>query len=313
MEKHNVAISGINSFAGRYLAEELRNEGSSVIGIGRESEIDPNISDFIDIDEYHQADLTKKWPEMSRARAIIHLAGAAGIAPPFNKHRQYKQYIETNNSIVTNLCEYSIHQDHKPRVIIVSDGDIYSPNQPMAIDEDGEIDFRSPEGASRFLTENELPDYRNRGLDVTVVRPFSQIGPGQGKGNILPDLYNSLASLGPDEHATIDDNFETRRDDITDIRDIAHAIGLIALAKFLQHDIYNVCSGSSVSEQEIFYSLKDAMGLNGNGRKVDQTALLHNDVGNIVGDSSRLTDELGWYPRISLRQTVADFVESKGL
>ncbi len=310
MEKDNVAISGINSFAGRYLAEELHSKGSSVIGIGRESEIDPSIADLVD--EYHQADLTKKWPEMSRARAIIHLASTAGI-PLFEKPIQYKQHIETNSSIINNLCEYSIHQDYKPRLVVVSGGDIYNPNQPMAIDEGGEIDFRSPEGASRFLTEDKLPYYRERGLDAIVVRPFSQIGPGQGKGNILPDLYNSLASLGSNEHATIDDNFEARHDDTTDIRDIVRAYGRIALVKFLQHDIYNVCSGSSVSEQEIFYSLKNAMGLNDNGHEVDQTTLLHNDVGNNVGNSSRLTDELGWYPRISLRQTVADFVESKGL
>lgn len=304
MEKEKVVISGVNGFVGHHLARELFNSGVLVAGIGRERNINPDISSIIS--EYHQADLVKEWPDMLNTKAVIHLAGLAAVGPSFDSPQVY---IDTNSAIVTNMCEYYLKQDKKPRVIIVSSGSVYDSSQSMPISESGEIRFSSPYVVSKILNENQAVYYRNRGLDCVVVRPLNHIGPGQNTGFILPDLYSRLSSLSENENEIITGNIETRRD-YTDVRDIARAYGKIALAESLKYRTYNICSGRSLSGVDIFNTLKSAMNLDYVNYKVDQSLIRPSDIKDIVGDSSHLREELGWEPQISIQQTIADFVES---
>jgi len=305
MDKEKVVISGINGFVGHHLTRELHESGVAVIGIGLDKEVDHDIADIIH--EYHQADLTKEWPNLPNVKAVIHLAGLAAVGPSFDNPQLY---INVNSSMVTNICEYYMQQTVKPRIVIVSSGAIYSSNQPMPISEAGEIGFSSPYAVSKILTENQVTYYRNRGLDCVVARPFNHIGPGQKQGFILPDFYSRLSSLEDGEQTISIGNIETRRD-YTDVRDIARAYGKLALAPTLQHGIYNICSGVSLSGVEIFNELKAAMKLPGVGYEIDPTLVRPTDAKDIVGDASLLKDKLDWQPRINIHQTVIDFVKAQ--
>jgi len=307
MEKEKIVISGINGFVGHHLAHELYDMGLSVTGIGREPKINKDISNIVS--EYYQANLVEKWPNITQAKAIIHLAGLAAVGPSFDDPQLY---INTNSAMVTNLCEYYLKQDKKPRIVLISSGAIYNSNQQLPITEGGEIGFASPYTVSKVLNENQALYYRNRGLDCVVARPFNHIGPGQNQGFILPDLYGRLASLTEGENKIITGNIETKRD-YTDVRDIVRAYGKIALTQTLKYNIYNICSGVSASGSEIFNNLKNIMGLNDVNYEVDPSLIRPTDVENIIGDSSRLREDLGWEPQIDIHQTIQDFVDSKSL
>jgi len=305
MDKEKVIISGVNGFVGHHLARELNKADLLVIGVGQDNEVDDDIANIVS--EYHQADLTEKWPDIPNVKAVIHLAGLAAVGPSFD-HPQ--TYIDANSSMVTNLCEYYVGQESKPRVVVVSSGAVYDSNQAMPITEAGEIGFSSPYAVSKILNENQVAYYRNRGLDCVVVRPFNHIGPGQNPGFILPDFYSRLSTLENGEATIRIGNIETRRD-YTDVRDIVRAYGKIALAPELKQTVYNVCSGASLSGVEIFTELKNAMNLSNVGYEIDQSLVRPTDVKDIVGDSSRLRDELGWQPIIPITQTIQDFVASQ--
>lgn len=304
MDKEKVVISGVNGFVGHHLARELNSAGLLVVGVGQEATVNADISDIVF--EYHQANLIEEWPNVPDVKAVVHLAGLAAVSPSFEKPQLY---INANSSMVTNLCEYYLKQDSKPRIVIISSGAIYSPNQPMPISESGEIGFSSPYAVSKVLNENQVAYYRNRGLDCVIARPFNHIGPGQAEGFILPDFYGRLASIGEGERTIITGNIETKRD-YTDVRDIARAYCKLALAPNLKNSIYNICSGVSLSGAEIFNELKDAMNLKEVNYKIDSSLVRPTDTKNIVGDASRLKNELGWSPEIDIHQTVIDFVKS---
>ena len=305
MNKEIVVVSGINGFVGYHLAKELNAAGLSVIGIGQEATVNAGISDIVS--EYRQANLIEEWPNIPDVKAVVHLAGLAAVSPSFEKPQVY---INANSSMVTNLCEYYLKQEKRPRIVIISSGAIYSPNQPMPISEGGEIGFSSPYAVSKVLNENQVAYYRKRGLDCVIARPFNHMGPGQAEGFILPDFYSRLASIGEGEHTIITGNIETKRD-YTDVRDIARAYCKLALVTNLEKSVYNICSGASLSGSEIFNELKNAMNLNDVSYKIDPTLVRPTDVKDIVGDSSRLKNELDWEPQISIHQTVIDFVKSK--
>lgn len=305
MEKEKIVVTGVNGFVGRHLARELNNCGLNVVGVGLESEVSPNISD--EVKEYCQVDLTKKWPGITEVRAVIHLASLANVGESFNKPQEY---ISVNSSMVTNMCEYYLERNDRPRILIVSSGNVYDSNQPMPISEDGKIGYASPYAISKVLNESQAAYYRGRGLDCVIARPFNHIGPGQEKGFIVPDFYDRIASLENDEKTIITGNIETRRD-YTDVRDIAKAYGKIALANTLRYCVYNVCSGTSCSGMEILNELKRAMGRPDIEYQIDQSLVRPTDIKDITGNASRLNEELGWEPQIDIAQTINDFVKSK--
>jgi GDP-4-dehydro-6-deoxy-D-mannose reductase len=305
MEKTRIAVSGINGFVGHHLAKELSDNNISVIGIGHDHDLSPALEGIVD--EYYSADLINNWPEVANVNAVIHLAGLAAVGPSFDDPQRY---INGNSSMVTHLCEYYVKQTSKPRVIIVSSGAIYDSNQPMPITEDSKMGYTSPYAVSKVLTENQAAYYRNRGLDCIVARPFNHIGPGQDEGFILPDFYSRLSSLSENEKVISVGNIETRRD-YTDVRDIVRAYGKLALTSTLQHATYNICSGKSLSGADILNGLKNAMNLTDIGFEIDQSLVRPTDIAEIVGDSSRLQNELNWKPEHDIQQTIVDFVNSK--
>lgn len=302
MNKEKVVISGINGFVGQHLAKALSAQGISVVGVGNEPEVYENIANIVD--SYFSQNLIDGWPDTGPIKSVIHLAGLAAVGPSFDDPQLY---INANSAMVTNLCEYYLKQESKPRIIIVSSGAIYSPDQPMPITEDSAIGLSSPYAVSKVLNENQATYYRNRGLDCVVVRPFNHIGPGQTLGFILPDFYKRISeSSGAIIKAG---NINTRRD-YTDVRDIVKAYSLLALTPELQSDVYNICSGQSLAGSEILDKLKLAMNRPEVIFEIDPSLVRPTDIQEIVGDSSRLRNELRWQPQFTIDQTIADFVEA---
>lgn len=304
MEKYRVAVTGINGFVGHHLARELHKNNIFVIGIGHDSTIADEIKDIVD--EYHSADLTKSWPQINNLKAVIHLAGLAAVGPSYDAPQRY---IETNSAMVTNMCEYYIAVKQSPRIIIVSSGAVYDPNQSMPILESSTIGYTSPYAVSKVLTENQAKYYTNRGIECIVARPFNHIGPGQKTGFILPDFYSRLKNLNKNDNTISVGNIKTRRD-YTDVRDIVSAYRLLATSKTLNHSVYNICSGKSLSGVEIFDTLKEVMNMPEINFVIDEAMVRPTDIPEIFGDASRLQNELGWRPEYTIDTTIKDFVNS---
>lgn len=300
MERKKVVISGINGFVGHHLARELRASNISVIGIGNDTTVSESLTDVVD--EYYSQNLVDAWPDTGNVEGVIHLAGLAAVGPSFEDPQLY---INTNSSMVTNIGEYYIKHEKKPRILIVSSGAIYSPRQALPIAENGELGLSSPYAVSKVLTENQATYYRGRGLECVVARPFNHIGPGQGKGFILPDFYDRIKTT--QENTIRVGDISTKRD-YTDVRDIVKAYVALILANTLQSTTYNVCSGESLSGNEILDTLKQTMKRPDMTFEVDQSLVRPTDIPDIRGDSSRLRQELGWRPVYSVRDTIQDFV-----
>lgn len=295
-----MVITGINGFVGKHLARELASNDISVIGIGREKTIDPEIADLVD--EYIYQDIAASWPDInSPIDSIINLAGLASVASSFS---QPQDYISVNSSILTNICEYYLKQDKKPRIISIISSAIYNPNQAMPLTEESEIGLNSPYAVSKVLNEKQLAYYRGRGLECIAVRPFNHIGPGQLTGFLIPDLIDKLKNI--DETNTIEvGNLSTKRD-YSDVRDVVRAYRLLATTESLNHTVYNVCSGRSYSGQEILTKLQDLMDKKDVAIIVDKSKIRPNDPADVYGSAIKINEDTGWEPTISLDQTIED-------
>lgn len=300
-----IVVTGVNGFVGKHLVRELKTHGLEVIGIDRSPEADAEIS--TQLDSYFSGDLSTSWPETGEVDGVIHLAGLAAVGPSFE---QPQQYIDINSAIMTRMAEYFLKQDTKPRLIVVSSGAIYDPNQPMPLSEDSDIGFTSPYAVSKVLVENQCAYYRNRGLDCIIARPFNHIGPGQRPGFLLPDLYQQIQACKTTGEQLLVGDLKTKRD-YTDVRDVVRAYRLLATTPKLENAVYNICSGVSHAGSELLAELQQACQATDVSTKVDSSKIRPNDPADIIGDNARLKQDACWQPEISLHQTIKDFVEAQ--
>jgi len=305
--KKEIVVTGVNGFVGEHLARHLQASHFFVTGVGREVSPNENVAPYLDT--YQQADLLSADQvnalPLKHATAIIHLAGLASVAESFDKPELYKS---GNAEMTENILNTAEKQGFSGRIVAISTGALYSPNQPMPLNEESETTEGSPYAVGKIRAEQVIKRHRADGLDVVIVRPFNHIGPGQGNGFLVPDLYDQLTKAQQSGSVNIMvGNLATRRD-YTDVRDIVTAYTALATADTLSHDTYNIASGVSFSGFDILEYLQKAMKLESIESTVDQSKVRPTDAMDIVGDASRIKTELGWSTHSNPETAIFDFV-----
>lgn len=310
--KQTILVTGINGFVGKHLARELHSRDIKVIGVGHQDDkVDQEIENVVS--EYYQCDVTvqaqvDKLP-LSEVTSIINLAGLANVGASFDNP---ELYMDVNVKVLSILGGSLYKVNPKARMIAISSGALYDPNQEMPLNEESAtIQNGSPYALSKLAMEDAAQSLRDSGQDCIVARPFNHIGPGQGLGFLIPDLANKLQQINLDNPEISAGNLKTVRD-YTDVRDIARAYVDLATVSSLSSALYNVCSGSGKSGEEIVSALCDQMDIDFNKLKinVDPSLIRPTDPVEIVGDSSLISQDTGWQPSITLDKTVKDIVDS---
>ena len=311
-----VLVTGLNGFVGKHLVRELAKSGCKIGGISREPDVSPEIKDLVD--EYIVCDLADSNEvnklDLSSYDAFISLAGLANVGQSFDQSDLYQK---VNVAVLTNICQRLVDQSSKARVIAVSTGAVYDGEQALPLKEDSELIINgSPYALSKIAMEKSLDSFRkNKQIECIVVRPFNHIGPGQGQGFLVPDMYHRMVEAVAGNGVLRSGNLHTRRD-YTDVRDVVRAYVLLATAEtdLLTQPIYNVCSGVSRSGEEIVDELRRLIpGADKIEVLVDPSLVRPNDPLEHLGDNSHLINDTGWKPQIPFEQTIADFVKYSSL
>lgn len=299
-----ILVTGVNGFVGQHLVRELVESGHEVIGTGQDKSLTVALRDLVTT--YLACDLTDREQiarlPLDTVDAVINLAGIAQVGSSFGKEKLYE---EINVKVHTTLAE-RVHQlGASLRILAISTGAVYDSSQPMPIREDGKlIDSGSPYAYSKVLMEQAMHHFMTEGMDIVIARPFNHTGPGQPNGFLLPDLAKQVLrgrslQLAPNN---------TERD-FTDVRDVVRAYRLLATHSGpLTHDIYNVCSGRPVSRDRLVQLLLNSTGQQDLPIEIDRSLLRPHDPAVIYGDNHRLMQETGWEPKITLEQTIDDYL-----
>lgn len=303
-----VLITGVNGFVGEHLVNAFKKDGVIVFGLAFDNT--PNEKVVQNLDSYLSCNLLEESAvnhlDLSGLDAVVHLAGLSSVGQSFE---QPHRYIGDNALMTYNLLQKISTDSPSCRVIIISTGALYDPTAPLPLTETSPTQSSSPYAIGKLATEHVADYFRARGLSATTVRPFNHIGPGQGQGFLLPDLYQQLEAAGVGGEIKVG-NLSTRRD-YTDVRDIVEAYKVLALGAAPGHNLYNVCSGRSLSGYDILSLLQEASGKTDIATVVDPAKIRPTDIADIYGDSTRLQQELGWKPLYPIEQTVRDFVASR--
>ena len=306
-----ILITGINGFVGKHLAREAVAQGHSVIGVGVNGGLDESLAGIVS--RYELCDLTDALAvaklNLEGVQAIINLAGLAKVGSSFGQAELYKR---VNVDVLAVLGRRLLAEKSKVRLIAISSSMVYDSAQPMPLSEASRTSGAgSPYADSKLLMEAAAAELKSQGLDCVVMRPFNHIGPGQESGFLVPDLYQQIEGVIKRSQPLLVVNLSSKRD-YTDVRDVAKAYLSIAAKPTLAHNVYNVCSGHSVSGTEILANLLAQMGLKETIKpQVDQAKMRPSDVAELYGSAERLRAETGWQPTIPIAQSLKDFILEK--
>lgn len=306
-----VLVTGVNGFVGAHLTEALVNDGHEVVGVGVVSNIDDalasKLSSFILCDLTNQQEVAGL--PLNNIDAVINLAGLASVGKSFDAP---DEYMRINTGVLSVMCEEIMKQNLQSniRMLAISSGALYANDQPMPLTESSKVDSASsPYAASKLAMEKLAYSYSEAGLQCIVARPFNHIGPGQGEGFLLPDLYAQLSQALESGQPVVVGDLTTQRD-YTDVRDVVSAYIALITTRKPKNRLYNVCSGKPRSGEEVLQALIEIMG-KPIDIEVDSNKFRPSDSPILYGSNERIITDTGWLPTIDFKQTIVDFVKSK--
>lgn len=286
-------VTGITGFIGSRLAEFLRKEGHEVWGLST-SGVGPGIrrGDLLDPQTLRAA-LVDLAPE-----AVFHLAGqaATGVA-----QERPDETMRLNVEGTLQLLEAVRMTAPEARVLLATSAAVYGTLSPehLPATEEAPLKPSHPYAVSKacvhYLGRAFAAAY---GLAVVEARLFNVIGPGQGRGFVVPDLAAQLAAGAGELRVR---RLEGSRD-FVDVHDAARAIAWVGL-EGEAGDVYHVCSGKAVPIRAIVELLVKACG---RPVRVVDTGEGGPGAAVSVGSAARLLKASGWKPEVPLEQSVRE-------
>ena len=286
-------VTGAGGFVGVHLVRHLEEQGDDVIQLER------NL-DGIDIaDDVALTDAVVA----AKPEAVYHLAGAADVGGSWAEPRQT---FLANALGTLNVLEAS-REAGVDRVLAVTSADVYGrvTQDELPLDEHQPLRPVSPYAASKVAADALAQQaWLGHKLPVVRVRAFNHLGPGQSDRFVAPSLAARIARNERDGGDEVPIGNMTPLRDVTDVRDVVRAYRLLMDAGE-PGAVYNVCSGSAVSVEQIAQAL---LGMATRPMRLVSDPALQRpvDIPVLVGDNGALRRATGWEPTIPLEQTLSD-------
>ena len=306
-------ITGINGFAGSYLAEALLKADHSVIGLVQPGTSLSNISaikdrlSLFEVDLLAQNDLDNIISKIS-ADVVFHLAGASSVKESFEQPEKYFQVNVIGSLNLLASCKKALPRS---RIILVTSGEVYgeSLGSGEKTNESAPLIPKSPYAASKAAMDMlGRIFHKSAGQEIIIARPFNHIGPRQTDVFFVPAVAKQIAEIANKGKPAVIDlgDIDVYRD-FTDVRDMVNAY--IALAqKGTPGKAYNICSGKRYLLRNIVDELikisKTKIEI-----RVDPARLRKSDIKDIRVDNSLLIKETGWKPRIRIEDSLSDIYQ----
>lgn len=247
-------------------------------------------------------DLGQAYEAMSGVDALIHLASAT---VPATANLNPVGDISGNLITVVRLLEAMREIGLRRMVYLSSGGTVYgSPDTPL-VNEDHPLRPINSYGIVKVAIENYLHmEQVLHGLQHVVLRPSNPYGPRHGHTGVQGIIGTHMWRIARGEPVEIWGDGSVVRDYIH-VRDLADLC-----TRALQSNAsgcYNAGSGTGVSVAEIVEEIQQVVKRSG----FDDPSVIHKsgrdyDVSRVVLDINRARRDLGWTPRIGLKEGLTE-------
>jgi nucleoside-diphosphate-sugar epimerase len=282
------AVTGAAGFVGSHLADALVAAGHEVVGIDSYSdsydrELKEENARGLDV---LRLDLAEDAIDLSGFDGVFHLAGQPGVR---SFGDVFPLYVRNNVLASQRLFEAAV--ESSVRVVFSSSSSVYGAAERFPTPEDTVPEPISPYAITKLAAEHLARAYeRSFGLDLVVLRYFNAFGPRQRPDMAFTRVAFALAQGRPFD--LYGDGAQTRG--FTYVGDVVEAT---VLAMDRGRGLYNVGGGVEAS-------MRDAIALferiSGRQLELREEPPVPGDQRRTRADTTRIRDELGWEPRVSL-------------
>jgi GDP-4-dehydro-6-deoxy-D-mannose reductase len=292
-----VAVTGARGFVGPHLVDHLVACGDDVLPLDRHG---PDSFDVTDPVAVHER-LSDARPDV-----VYHLAALSHVGESWKSPAaSFRVNAEGTLNVLRTCTDLKTE-----RVIVVLSSEEYGrvAEADLPLTEDSPLRPVTPYGAAKAAADLlALQSFLGDGLGAIRVRPFSHTGPGQSARFVVPALAARIARAERDEIEQIPVGSLDAVRDLTDVRDVVRAYRLVA-ERGEPGAVYNVCSGTGVSVQEIADRLL-ARATRSIRLVTDPDLVRPVEVPRLVGSNALLREATGWTPQIPLEQTLLDVLQ----
>ena len=237
-----------------------------------------------------------------RPSAVYHCAGFASVGGSWSRRTRVLQV----NAVGTlHLLEAVRQAAPHTRVLVTGSALVYRPST-SALEEEAPLAPVGPYGLSKLA--QEMLTLGATDLPTILTRPFNHAGPRQGSEYVTSTFAGQIVQIerGVQPPVMHVGNLDSRRD-ITDVRDVVRAYRML-IAAGRTHRPYNVCSGTAHRVGDLLDALI-AMAHVRVTIERDPARMRPSDNPVVLGDRTRVLDEVGWAPRIPIEQTLRDLLD----
>jgi UDP-glucuronate 4-epimerase len=233
-------------------------------------------------------------PLVDGAQAVLHLAGLAGVRPSFADPARYARVNVEGTAAIQEVARES----GIDRFVFASSSSVYGNATPLPAREDAPaVAPESPYAASKRGAEliSSAICRRAPAMRCAALRFFTVYGPRQ-RPEMAITLFTRAVLAG--RPVTVFGDGSMRRD-FTHVDDIVR--GVLAALDHARPGfrVYNLGSGAPVDLQALVQAIGEAAG---EEPAVQRAPVPLGDVDATFAEIGRAREELGWEPRISLRE-----------
>jgi UDP-glucose 4-epimerase len=212
--------------------------------------------------------------------------------------------IEHNVALVTVPCEL-LREGRFATLIHFSSSEAYGSAKYVPMDEGHPSVPSTPYAASKIAGDHIVLSYAHTyDLDAAILRPFNNFGPRQNAGTYAGIIPIVVQRAQEGEAVTVFGDGEQTRDFVF-VRDTADAAVRIYGEPRTRGRIVNIASGREVSVNELVRQLLEVLG---SSVGVEHVAPRPGDVRRHAGDIGLARELIGFEPRISLHDGLAETV-----
>lgn len=299
-----VLLTGSSGFLGGHVAAALRRADASIVlsGVQRSSAGHDVLDEIIRVD-LADTSATARALHGRQFDVCVHVAGATGGGPS----ALYRGNVASTASLMALAGDVQV----ATRFVLISSSSVYGAGLPTGdVDEESPLAPTSAYGEScvaREMVARLLAG--DRGLDVTTVRVFNVVGPGQPAVMFVPAVARQIARIekGLQPPEVVVGRLDTTRDYV-DVRDVAAAIASVALSEHPLPPVLNLGCGTCWSGQQVLDLLLGAARVRPQvASRIDPSR--RTDVLRLRNRSALASTSVAWAPEFdvarSLRDTVA--------
>ncbi|GAB4152756.1 MAG: SDR family NAD(P)-dependent oxidoreductase [Planctomycetota bacterium] len=239
------------------------------------------------------------------AAAVFHLAARVGVGRVIESPLKT---IETNLSCTRAVAESALR--HGTVMVFASTSEVYGRNENVPFSEDDDLSIGPPSvgrwayAASKVLDEHYLLALsREKGLKVTIARPFNTIGPRQSysQGMVLPSFIRAALSNG---ELVVHGRGEQRRC-FTWVGDTVEALAALCCVESSRGKVFNIGSTEEISIAELAAVVIDVCG-GGSVRFLPYEGMGPHfaDMARRVPSVDAIREAIGWQAETRLREAV---------